>query len=276
MISIFALPSYVGRGYHAHVPPHATRLSSRIRAEEMSAYLGAKLNPTEGFENDVCIYVKPRTFDQIRDGDWVDFLDGGRFFRLLKDRPKINVIAASKNSYDILKAELPNKIIFIPHHHLNLERAKRTRHKINTCGYIGSPSPIAFKIYSEIGKRLKEVGFKFITSFDYKTRGDATSLYKKIDIMVIGAWEVGDPNPHKIPTKIINAASFGIPSIAFPLRGYKEIEGYYVRASNMKELLTEVEKFKDEDYYKKWSGKVLKMSEKYHISEVSKLYKKLK
>ncbi len=94
--------------------------------------------------------------------------------------------------------------------------------------------------------------------------------------MVIGAWELGDPNPHKIPTKIINAASFGIPSIAYPLRGYKEIEGYYVRASNMKELLTEVEKFKDKDYYKKWSGKVLKMSEKYHISEVAKLYKKLK
>ncbi len=78
MISIFALPSYIGRGYHAHVPLHATRLSSRIRAEEMAAYLGAKLNPTEGFENDVCIYVKPRTFDQIRDGDWVDFLDGGK------------------------------------------------------------------------------------------------------------------------------------------------------------------------------------------------------
>lgn len=276
MISIFARPSYIGNRYPKHTDKsHTLRLSSRIRGVEIAEYARFKLNPRSGYENDVCIWVKPTGLGHIKGGDWVDVLDGlygGRHI-LLKDRPGINVIAASQNSYDTLKAELPNKIVLIPHQHLNHEKVKRTKKNVDTCGYIGSPSPIAFKMYDEIRESLKEIGMKFITCFDYKTRQDAVDLYKKIDILVIGAWN--DKNPHKTPTKIINAASFGIPSVAYPLRGYKEIEGYYVRASNMKELLTEVQKFRDEDYYKKWSGKVLKMSEKYHISNVVKLYRKL-
>lgn len=276
MISIFAYPSYIGRGYHAHVPLHATRLSSRIRAEEMAAYLGAKLNPTEGFENDVCIYVKPRTFDQIRDGDWVDFLDSDRRVEArLRSRPKVNIIAGSQTSYEYLREHLVNKTTLIPSHHLNMERTRRERKEISVAGYIGSPSVDAIQKYAKIAQELKKNGYDFKTCFDYKERQDAINLYKSIDLFVIGFF--WDSNyPHRVPTKIINAASFGIPTIAKPIFSHKEIKGYYVQASNMKELLTEAEKFKDKDYYKKWSAKVLKMSEKYHISEIAKLYKKLK
>jgi len=277
MISIFARPSFLGNHYHRHTKKvHTLRLSSRIRGNEIAEYSGFKLNPRSGYENDTCIWIKPRGLNRVKDGDWVDFLDGySTLESLLKNRPKIKVIAASQYSYEYLKKRLKNKIVLIPSQHINWENARRSRKVVDTCGYIGSPSPIAFKMYSEIGKELKKIGFKFINCFDYKNRQDAVELYKKIDILVIGAWEVGDLNPHKIPTKIINAASFGIPSIAFPLRGYKELEGYYVRANNMKELLTEVEKFRNKDHYKKWSNKVLKMSEKYHISNVAKLYRKL-
>ena len=38
---------------------HLLRVSSLIRGNQMAEYLGGKLNPTEGYENDVCIYVKP-------------------------------------------------------------------------------------------------------------------------------------------------------------------------------------------------------------------------
>lgn len=277
MISIFAKPSYLGNLYPKHTDRTNThRLSSRIRGEEMSTYGGFKLNPKRGYENDTCIWVKPTGFGHIKDGDWVDVLDGLRKDRhkMLKDRPGINIIAVSENSRDVLKAELPNKIVLIPHHHLNIEKIKRTKKKIDTCGYIGSPSPIAFKIYEELGERMKEIGMKWVTCFDYKTREDAVNLYKKIDILVIGVWD--DKNPHKIPTKIINAASFGIPSVAFPLAGYKEIEGYYIRAANLHEFQKGVEKLKDQDYYDEWSFKVSKMAEKYHVKEVVKLYKKLK
>lgn len=272
MISFFALPSYVGKFRRRLKDPSARRLSSRIRAEEMSAYLLVRLNPTDGFENDVCIYVKPRNLDGIRDGDWVDFLDGDKgLIGLLAKRPGVNVIAASRASYDVLRGVLQNQIVLIPSHHINQERFKRERTEINTAGYIGSPSPEAIKMYEDIGVELGEVGFDLRTCFNYKTRQDAIDLYRNIDIFVIGDW-VGDDSPHKIPTKIINAASFGIPTIAYPLVGYKELEGYYVPSRNVDELKTEILKFKDEDYYKKWSSRVLEMAEPYHISNISQLY----
>ena len=274
MISIFAAPSYIGHGYHAHVPLHATRLSSRIRAEEMSAYLGAKFNPTKGFKDDVCIHVKPRTFDNIRNGDWVDFLDGDMGLEAqLRAHPKVKVITASQTSYEYLKNRLPNEIVLIPSHHLNMERARRERREISMAGYIGSPSVEAIQTYEEIAQQLKKVGYDFKTCFDYKERKDAMNLYKSIDLFVIGFLDCN--RPHIVPTKIVNAASFGIPTIAKPILGYKELKGYYVPANNIEELLAEAKKFKDLKYYHHWAKEVSAMAEKYHIEKIAKLYRKL-
>jgi len=245
--------------------------SSRIRGQEISTYLQARFNPLEGYQKDVRIYVKPKDISTFKDGSWVDFLDSNaNLIAQLQNRPKMKVIAASQASFEALKEVLPNKIVLIPSHHLNQEKFKRTRRQISVGGYIGSFSPM----YEEISQGLKKIGFDFITCFDFKGRQDAMKLYQSIDLLIIGWW-VGDNSPHKIPTKIINAASFGIPAIAYPLRGYKEIEGYYVPAHNLSEILTEAEKFKNKAYYNRWARKISKMAEKYHIEKIAKLYKKL-
>src|SRR3990170_5163683 len=223
-------------------------LSTRIRGDQIAEYIGARRNPASGYENDVCIHVKPRSFKNVRDGDYVDFLDGIVTFNLLKDRPKVKVIAASIVSYEYLKGVLTNGIVLIPSHHINWERAKRDRTEVLVAGYIGSPSSVATEMYEEIGKALKKVGFDFVTCFNYRftVRQDAIDLYKSVDLFIIGPWK--DMNPHKIPTKVINAASFGIPTIAYPLPGYKEIEGYYVPAMDVAEIVREAKKFKDKTY----------------------------
>jgi hypothetical protein len=276
MISIFARPPFFGNRFHSKMKEVSVqRLSSRIRGEEIAEYMNANLNPTSGYEKDVCIHVKHFS-KYIKNGDWFDFLDGENNLPLLKERPGINVIASSLNSYEVLKQELSNKIALIPTHHINTERIKRNRTKIASVGYIGAPSPIATKLYGQIGERLKDMGLEFTTCFDFKTRDDALNLYKNIDIFVVGAWELGDENPHKIPTKIINAASFGIPTVAFPLAGYKELEGNYLRANNMDELLFGVEKLMSEKNYQEMSKQVEVMAENYHISKIADLYRKLK
>ena len=99
------------------------------------------------------------------------------------------------------------------------------------------------------------------------------NLYKSIDLFVIGFLDCN--RPHIVPTKIVNAASFGIPTIAKPILGYKELKGYYVPANNIEELLAEAKKFKDLKYYHHWAKKVLAMAEKYHIEKIAKLYRKL-
>jgi len=279
MISIFAKPPYLGNVYPEYAEGLSMhRLSSRIRGWEIAEHAGFKLNPTEGFENDTRIWVKPAGLSVVQDGDWVDYLDRPRSSvrRCLKWRPKINLIAASEASYDDLKSKLPNKVLLIPSHHINFDREKRTRKGVTTCGYVGGFSPLAKEIYEEIATELKKIGIDFVTLFDFKERQDAIDLYKSIDILVVGSWKLKEPGPYKIPTKLINAASFGIPSVAYPMLGYKEIEGYYTRANNMEELVEGVTKLKDESYYNAWSEKVSKMAEKYHISEITKRYLELK
>src|SRR3990167_488658 len=202
MISIFALPSYVGHSYAKNSPVSARRLSSRIRCEEMAEYLGARLNPTEGYENDVKIYVKPRDLSRIRDGSYVDFLDGEFREYWFGNRPKIKIIAASQCSYDYFK-KFPNEVFLIPSHHINFDRLKRERKDIKVAGFIGVPSPEAFKKFDEIKTRLKDIGIDFVVNFFHKTREDALDLYKQIDTFVHGDWDALD-HPHRIPTKIIN------------------------------------------------------------------------
>ncbi len=189
---------------------------------------------------------------------------------------KVKVIAASTYSYDYFKNKLPNEIIYIPHHHVNRENIKRDRKEVIRCGYIGTPSQEAIKFYGEVGQELKKIGFEFITCFDFKAREDAINLYRNIDILIIAEWKWGDvSHVYKFPTKLINAASFGVPTIAFPRAGYKEFEGNYVRANNMEEMLSEVKKFRDKDYYQEWSEKILKVAENYHISKIANLYRNL-
>jgi hypothetical protein len=279
MISIFARPSYLGNVYPKHTKELNThRLSSRIRGEEICAYGNFKLNPRRGYKNDIKIWVKPTGITHIGDGEYVDVLDGLYKDRtiLLAERPKINVIAASYHSYRTLRSTLPNKVVLIPHQHLNWEDFRRTKRAVNTCGYIGSPSPWAFEHYEKIGKEIRKMGMKWVTCFDYKTREDPIKLFKKIDILVVGGWHWGDSNPHKMPTKLINAASFGIPSVAYPLNAYRELKGHYIGADNMEQIIKGVRRLKDDArYYQRLSEKVLFMSKKYHISEIVKLYEKL-
>jgi hypothetical protein len=277
MISFFALGSYIGKCHSKNDPNDAARrLSSRIRAEEMSEYLGAMLNPVEGYSNDVRIYVKPRSLDNISDGSYVDFLDGEFRDTRLATRPKIKVIAASECSYEYMKEKLPNEIFFIPSHHINFEKVRRNRKGLTVGGYLGVPSNYAFERYGKIKEELSKIGIDFIISYYFKTRQDALDLYNQIDVFVHGDWENPSINhPYRIPTKIINAASFGIPSIAAPIMGNKEVEGYYLHASSIEEMLSQIERLRDETFYNDFCNKIIEMSDNYHISKVAELYREL-
>ena len=189
------------------------RVSTRIRGEEIAQYLGGKLNPTEGIKKDVCIYVKPMHLDHIKDGSYVDLLDDLHAFECVKNRPGIKVIAMSIPHFEFLKQELKNEVILIPHHHVNFERAKRNRKKIATAGYVGVNTAKDRSINHRVKRALRKIGLYFMPLFLFQTRQDIIDYYKKIDIQVIGYFDYRDI-PYYHPTKIINAASFGIPTVA--------------------------------------------------------------
>ncbi len=274
MISINARPSYWENGSTDEKYMH--RLSARVRGEEIAEYLGGKFNVLLREDDDIYIFVKPRHITNVKDGDYVDVLDDINVISLLKERPKVKVIAMSEVHFNYLKKELINEIILIPHHHINFEREKRVRNKTLVGGIIGSPSKVAHDISDKIRDDLVKVGIEFTRCFNARTREEMISYYKSIDFLVIFNLNSNDRDLfYRHPAKIINAASFGIPSMAQPIAGYSEVEGFYIPIETVEDIVREAEKLKDVDYYNQFSEKIHQETEKYHISNIIKLYQNL-
>lgn len=275
-LSFFAKKPFLREIKEENSGLYLQRVSSVVRASEIAEFLGAKYNPKSGYEKDVRIYVKPSGLEKVMDGDYVDVLDDRKVTEALKSRPKIKVMAMSGPHLKWLKSILKNQVFLVPHHHINFERAKRTRTEVINCGYIGTFSSHHIKINRVITQRLKKIGLNFIQFYNFKVRDDAINFYKQIDIQIIGHFHHIKNVPHYHAAKIINAMSFGIPTIAGPKLGYKDVDDYYIHAHNLDELVKEVEKLKDQKYYNVWANKILSEAEKYHISKIAQLYKQLK
>lgn len=245
--------------------------ASYIRAQQIAEYLGAKFNPKEGFENDICIYVKPNGHENFAKNSYIDVVDGNTLIPWLKQRPQFPVIAASESAYEYMKKHLTNKIILIPQHHCNFERFKRNRKVIDTVGIIGIDSSFMYD-FNEIEERLKKIGMKLFKGFEYKNREDVCNLYKQIDIQI--TWRTLNM-PLKNPLKLYNAASFGIPTVGYQEDCYKEMEGYYIPVKTIDELIEKVDKLKEVCYYTEYANKIAEKAEFWHIDNIAKLYKQL-
>ena len=252
--------------------------SSLIRGEQIADYLGAKYNPESGYQDDVCIYVKPAMKPdaspdvQFEGKPYIDLIDYREYISWLRDNPKLSGIVASQYSYDFLKkTKLSNKIVLIPQQHCNFERLIRDRQEITNVGIIGAPRTFQYPI-DEIRQRLDKIGLNLIVKEDFETRADVVNFYQTIDIQIV--WDKVY-RLLKTPLKIINAASFGIPTIGYPHKGYKEVDGQYIKALTIDQLVTEVEKLKNQAVYEKFAKGLLPMADKYHISQIVELYKKL-
>lgn len=161
------------------------RLTARVRGEEMAQHLGGKFSIDGKYdESDTCIYLKPRSLDRVRDQDYVDILDDGHLLiPQLKLRPKIGVIVYNLHYLDYLKKELPNEIIYIPHHHINFDNEIRTKNKPLVGGMIGPAIPEVYDIYEKIKASLGDIEFK--SAFLNNTREEMLNFYKEIDFQVI-------------------------------------------------------------------------------------------
>ena len=97
-------------------------------------------------------------------------------------------------------------------------------------------------------------------------------FYQLIDVQVV--WTTSQ-HVWKFPLKIINAASFGIATIAFPNTGYEEMEGKYLKAKDMSEVKESINLLKNKEHYNMWSEYICTPVEPYHIDSVAVKYKEL-
>ena len=277
MITFIAKPIFFKRDINGGFYP--ARLSSRTRGEEIADYLGGYYTIDGTYDQGgVRIHLKPHTLRRVKDGDFVDILDDAHnLIPRLKARPKIKVIAYSQPYYDFLKQELANQVVLIPHPHINFENDTRTKSKTIVGGMTGKATHASYEIFNPIKQALAKVGIKFKDWFNHTTRQDALNFYDQIDFQVV--WYHDTPDDYsrfyRYPGKIINAASYGIPTIAQPILGHQEMQGYYIPAETYEDIVREALKLQDEDYYHQWSKKLIRKAEEYHISQVAELYRKL-
>lgn len=270
MISFFAKPPYEMR--------HLQRVSSIIRGEQIAAYMGnARLNPPSGYENDVCIYVKPHIkpgneFDFPKHS-WIDIQDGFDLIHTLKKYPDVGVIAFSDLDAETLSKLVPNKIALIPHHHCNFERTKRNRDGIKKVGATGSYQAWDY-IPDVIKEGLKKRNIKLELHTNFYPRMSVSRFHESIDIHL--QWRPWLNRLLSCPLKITNAASFGVPTIALDEPSYKEVEGCYLPVTTPEEWLEALDLLISSPLlYEAMTDKCLATSERYHIDNIAKLYEAL-
>lgn len=275
-ISIFAKPPFEIK--------HLMRVSSIIRGEQLAAYMqNARLNPSGGYEDDICIYVKPN----IRAGNdyhfekhsWIDIHDAPQLTGTLNKYPDVGCITISDDCTRILKKQIKNRIVTIPHHHMNLENVTRDENRgINIVGVTGSPSAFQF-IPDEIRKGLAERNISLVEWSHFYPRTSVCKFHSKIDIQLI--WR-----PQKkglsSPLKITNAGSFGVPTIALTTEepSFEEVAGCYIGVSTPEEWLSELDTLRADDgtttdRYKELAKTNLETMRKYHIDNNIKLFEQL-
>ncbi len=288
-ISIFAKPAFLNVAssrpfkYEGKPPRHGhlMRISSITRGEQIANQIGAKLNPTEGYQNDICIYVKPPSTpgqDFLFEGSksFLDIQDAPGCIDLLKNHPEVVVISCSDWMSEVLKKTLPNKVITIPEHHCNFERLRRSRKEITVVGCIGTAGSFKY-MPKDIKERLAERGIEYRGFTKIFTREDVVNFYLGIDIQIIWRPQINSSsNQLRNPLKVINASSFGIPTIMYEEKSAEEMEGCYIPVHTLDEFLAELDKLRtDPKLYEQYSKRCIEKSEKYHIDKIAQLYRNL-
>lgn len=284
-ISIFAQRAFLNTNpsepfVYTGIKPkgYLKRVSSIIRADQIVKATDGRLNPTSDYENDVCIYVKP-VLDENHDfvfqgkSNYLDIIDELGYVEVLKKHPEVGALVLSERDYiNVSSLGLPNKIYLIPQHHCNFSRIKRTRKEIKTVGIIGNQK--AFRYYPpELSLGLQERGIELLMFSEFFRRADILNFYKKIDLQIV--WR-----PYKKvlanPLKIVNAASFGIPTIALDESHFKDLGNCYVGVHKISQVFSELDLLiKYPARYEAFSNLCLQKAEGYHIEKIADLYNQL-
>lgn len=258
------------------------RGSSIIRGEQIASHIGAKLNPTGGYDSNICIYVKPHikptdaTNFKFKGIPYLDVVDGFALRHVLNLHPDITAIACSKIDGITLSQNIKNKVVVIPQHHCNFERVKKQTDQVITIGTIGSPDALSF-IPSDLKHEIAKRNMKLIEFSRFFTRQEIIDFYKEIDVQLV--WRSYMTLGHiklSNPLKLVNSASFGIPTIALDEPTFKELDGCYLPVNSVAEFISQLDALRTSlSLYAEYSKKCLKKAEEYHIDNIGRLYKNL-
>jgi hypothetical protein len=260
-------------------------LSSEIRGRQIGSFLGAKLNPTEGFEDDVCILVKElpknlltnRGLALNRAKTYIDILDYSGGVQWLTGRPDVKVIVASASARQFLEDRFPNPLTLIPQHHCNVKRQLRPQRPIRTVAYVGLMATAPWW-FGHVNAAVAKMGLEMRYFTTFKTRQDVVDAYLQTDIQFTW-YDKTMPDrwrQMKNALKVVNAASFGIPTVASCEPAYvAECLGRFVFCDSLELAMDSVSALKGPALYDAFTDGLPAFAEPYHIENIAKRYREL-
>lgn len=273
MISIFASRLWRSKSPDAHLAP----FSAVIRGNQIAERLGARLNPKEQYQADTCLYVKSYPpadeWGGFRRPPYLDVVDGyGLLSRLLAAHSEIPVIVCSETDRGTLGTRLQNPLTLIPQQHCNFEREPRTRRGVKVVGIIGTWYAWQF-LPSGLEAALRERDLTLWQYSSFTCRGDVVDFYRNIDVQLV--WRPY-AKPLSNPLKLVNAAAFGVPTIAFAEPAFNEMADCYLPVETLGELLARLDRLTSSpQMYADYSGRGLEKAEAYHLDRIAARYREL-
>jgi hypothetical protein len=247
-----------------------------VRGRQVADRIGGKFNPTEGFEDDICIFVgsRPRIPMPLR-----TFLDPGEKrlqLHFIAHYKEIRVISWSNAQFVRLQYLYPGRPIYlIPQHHCNFDNERIPNRPILNVGVVG-PHTSVYHPLEDLCSRLKNVGLHFHVTRTPRNQQEAADAYRQLDIQLVFR-NILPGLEYRSPLKVINAGSFGIPTVAFPEPAFEmEVKDAYLPALTIEELVEGAHSLAtDPSLYRHYAEAAHTVSKHYHIDKILDHYRNL-
>lgn len=280
--------------------------SGRCRGFDIANYLDMPINiPVSDItSNDIVIMVKKFDPEVCRKSKhtYVDFMDGHDTLescvlensKELED--KISILTLDPHGAKLLKKYIFKQfdVTWIPHTHCNDNDVIRpVDREIKTIGYNGSDSGFEEEFWNLFSDNIQKHGFTAIRTNTITTGSDnakqlCCDFYYNLDIAVAfrptGGKYVTRWHPEiiyssvdlKCATKLNNASSFGVPSVAYPEHAFLwnyEKNGTFIPVYSLEEMIKACIYLRENlDSYQFVANKAREESKPYSIENISKLY----
>ncbi len=261
--------------------------SGLVRGEQIARPLGAPFNPDTHSADALCVHVG-RKVQEAPGRHVVDLVGCHRLVRWVAGTSH-EVICFSDHSAEYVRSMISNRIHVIPQHHCNEARFLREERPVKVVGFIGAYFSFQYPI-PEMTARCADLGLKFVAALESKAprrptqyageRERVVDFYRGIDIQVAFRFYAEHDHNDKLKDafKVMNAGSFGIPTVSAPEFGYEaDARGAYVPARTADEMIAACGRLAgDHTYYQDIAGKARELSERHHISHILPLYEALR
>ena len=251
--------------------------------------------------DDVVVMVKRFDSAMLKRSNhvYVDIVDGcrGDTYEKIRQHEGVTIITLTPMGAEWVKKNwFPgHRVIWIPHTHCNDENQLRTERPVDTILYNGTLTGFAPHFWNEFEPLATREGFnvirkhtitplipKIFRSQKQSLREICCDVYMGCDIQVAFRPHFEDkelPLHLKSPTKLNNAGSFRIPSVAYPEVAFTHNYGkggHFVKVATVERMVQCCIELRDSpDTYSKIAFSAWIDAQPYHISKVIKYYERL-